>query len=116
MNSDKLIDFMRRLIYDVKNKVFLILDNLRVHHSKRVRKWLNKHKERLEVFYLPPYAPEYNPDELLNADLKSNAGNRPMPRSEAALEHNVRSYMKTLQLKPTKVQSFFKSPYTNYAS
>ena len=44
MNSNKLIDFMRRLIYDVKKKVFLILDNLRVHHSKKVRAWLEKHK------------------------------------------------------------------------
>lgn len=37
MNSDKLIDFMRRLVYDSKKKVFLILDNLRVHHSKKVQ-------------------------------------------------------------------------------
>jgi transposase len=55
-----------RLIYDVKKKVFLILDNLRVHHSKKVRAWLEKYKDRIEIFYLPPYSPEYNPDELLN--------------------------------------------------
>jgi len=116
MNSDKLIDFMRRLIYDTKKKVFLILDNLRVHHSKKVRAWLEKHKDRIEVFYLPPYAPEYNPDELLNSDLKREIGNRAMPRSEKELEHNIRSHMKSLQIDTEKVKSFFGANLTNYAA
>jgi len=116
MNSDKLIDFMRRLIYDVKKKVFLILDNLRVHHSKKVRAWLEKHKDRIAVFYLPPYSPEYNPDELLNADLKREIGNRVMPKSEKDLEHNIRSYMKLLQLDSTKISSFFNAEFTAYAA
>lgn len=116
MNSDKLIDFMRRLIRDTLKKIFLILDNLRVHHSKKVKAWLEKHKDKIEVFFLPPYAPEYNPDELLNADLKREIGNRAMPRSEKELEHNVRSYMKMLQLNSEKVSAFFKAPLTNYAA
>ena len=70
MNSEKLIDFMTRLVTDSKKKVFLILDNLRVHHSKAVTAWLGEHKNQIELFFLPPYAPEYNPDELLNSDLK----------------------------------------------
>jgi transposase len=116
MNSDKFIDFCRRLIYDIPKKVFFIVDNLRVHHSKKVKKWLAKHKDRIEVFYLPPYSPEYNPDELLNADLKGAIGNRAMPRSEQELEHNVRSHMKSLQLDSTKVGSFFNAPLTKYAA
>ena len=116
MNSDKLIDFMRRLVRDSSKKVFLILDNLRVHHSKKVRTWLDKHKEHIEVFFLPPYAPEYNPDELLNADLKREIGNRTMPHTIKDLEHNVRSYLKSLQLNSNKVSAFFKAPLTNYAA
>jgi hypothetical protein len=64
------LKFLSRLIMDVERKVFLILDNHRVHHSKIVTKWLDAHKEKIEVFNLPPYAPEYNPDEYLNGDLK----------------------------------------------
>jgi len=116
MNSDKLIDFMRRLINDIKKKVFLILDNLRVHRSKKVCNWLEKHKSRIEVFYLPPYAPEYNPDELLNADLKREVGNRAMPKNEKELEHNIRSHMKMLQLRPEKIIAFFNGEYTGYAA
>lgn len=103
MNSDKLISFMRRLVHESKKKVFLILDNLRVHHSKRVRAWLEKHKHEIEVFFLPPYAPEYNPDELLNSDLKRGISKRPSPRSEKELEHNVRSHLKIVQLRPDKI-------------
>jgi transposase len=136
MNSDKLIEFMRRLVKDalkgafdnvdkgtgrkkrkaLKRKVFLILDNLSAHRSKKVTAWLLKHKEKIEVFYLPPYAPEYNPDELLNADLKRSVGNRSMVRSKKELEHNVRSHMKILQLAPEKIQSFFNAPLTKYAA
>lgn len=115
MNADKLIDFMRRLVHDSKKKVFLVLDNLRVHHAKKVSAWLKKHREEIEVFYLPPYAPEYNPDELLNSDLKRAVSKRPSPHSEKELEHNVRSHLKSVQLRPGKILGFFSSPTTSYA-
>ena len=86
MNSEKLIDFMTCLVKDSKKKVFLILDNLRVHHSKLVTAWVEEHKAQIELFFLPPYAPEYNPDELLNSDIKRNAGARQSPRSQAELK------------------------------
>jgi transposase len=116
MNAEKLIDFMRRLVKDTSQKVFLILDNLRVHHSKKARSWLEKHKTEIEVFYLPPYAPEYNQDEILNSDLKRDIGNRSMPHNEQELEHNVRSHMKSLQINPDKIRSFFTAEYTMYAA
>jgi len=77
MNADILIDFMKRLTKDAKKKVFLILDNLRVHYAKMVKAWLEKHTEEIEVFYLPSYSPELDPDEYLNCDLKQgvNSGN-----------------------------------------
>jgi len=115
LSPDKLIDFMRRLVADTKRKVFLILDNLRIHHAKKVSAWLKKHKHEIEVFYLPPYAPEYNPDELLNSDLKRAVGNRPMPRNQSEIQHNVRSHMHNLRRNPNKVRSFFKAPFTMYA-
>ena len=116
MDSDKLIDFMRRLVYDSAKKVFLILDNLGVHHSKKVQEWLEKHKDKIEVFYLPPYAPEYNPDELVNSDLKRSVGSKASAQSKEELEHNVRSHLKSLQLNPFKIASFFNTPFTKYAA
>lgn len=116
MNSDKLIDFMRRLVHDSNKKVFLILDNLRVHHSKKVQEWVEKHKEKIEIFFLPPYAPEYNPDELVNSDLKRSVGSKTSPRSEDELEKNVRFHMRSLQRNPKKTMSFFHKDSTKYAA
>ncbi|AOM39256.1 IS630 family transposase [Xenorhabdus hominickii] len=72
MTADRLLKFMRALIASSEGKNFLILDNLRVHHAKKVKDWLEQAsvKQRLEVFYLPAYSPELNPDEYLNCDIK----------------------------------------------
>jgi len=77
MNSDVLIKFLEQLIKCQDNKVFLILDNLRVHHRKIVKKWEEEHKTEIELFYLPSYSPDRNPDEYLNCDLKYGLSEKP---------------------------------------
>ena len=116
VNMDILIDFMKRLVKDTGRKVLLILDNLRVHHSKRVQAWLLEHKHEIELFFLPPYSPEYNPDEYLNSDLKREMSKRPIPKSHDELRENARSVLKKTQLNPVKVKSYFGSKFTKYAS
>ena len=70
MNGKMLIKFMRRLIKDSPKKIFFIIDNLKAHHAKVVTAWVEKHKDEIEIFYLPSYSPQYNPDEYLNGNLK----------------------------------------------
>ena len=50
---------------------FSLVDDLRVQHAKPVKAWLDQNKAHIEVFYLPSYCPELNPDEMLNANLKA---------------------------------------------
>lgn len=59
-SSDKLIEFLEALIKDTDRKVFLILDNLRVHHGKPVKAWATENLQKIELFYLPSYSPELN--------------------------------------------------------
>ncbi|PSO94983.1 MAG: IS630 family transposase, partial [Cyanobacteria bacterium QS_9_48_30] len=66
-------DFLRRLVRSVPRKVFLIVDRHSVHRAHRVQQWVSQHSDQLELFYLPPYSPERNPDEYLNQDIKANA-------------------------------------------
>jgi len=70
-------------------------------------------EHEIEVFYLPPYAPEYNPDELVNSDLKRSVGSMASSQSKEELEHNVRSHLK---LCPSKISSFFNAPCKSYAA
>ena len=82
MNADRLIEFLEQLIKNKLKKVFLILDNLRVHHSKIVKAWVEVNKSKIEIFHLPSYSPEKNPDEYLNCDLKYGLSIKPSPRNE----------------------------------
>ena len=116
MNADILIDFMKRLIKDTKRKVFLILDNLRVHHAKVVKAWLDKHKEQIRVFYLPAYSPELNPDEYLNCDLKQGVHSGVPARSKEQLKSKVTNHMRMLQKKPGRVRKYFEHPSIRYAA
>ena len=116
MTAPVLIRFMSRLIKDVEKKVFLILDNHKVHHSKKVRKWLDTRQQRIEVFFLPPYAPEHNPDEYLNGNLKQRIRSGLPSKSQEDLETTTRSFMKTLQRRPDHVKNYFCHPMVRYAA
>ena len=99
MNATILIDFLKRLIKDAQRKVILILDNLRVHHAKKVKEWLQGKEEQIELFYLPAYSPELNPDEYLNCDLKAGVHSGVPARSKGQLKKKVISHMRMLQKK-----------------
>jgi transposase len=103
LTAPVLIRFLSRLIRDAQGrKVFLILDNLRVHHSKKVSAWVGDRKEQIELFFLPAYAPELNPDEYLNCDLKHQVRTGLPARNQDELERRVRSVMRRLQLRPQR--------------
>lgn len=58
LDAQRCIDFMKRLVANAnKSKLFLMLDNLRVHHAKRVKERVEKNKEAIKIFYLPTYSP-----------------------------------------------------------
>lgn len=97
-------------------KVFLILDNLRVHKSEAVQRWLGEHTPRLELFYLPTYSPELNPDEYLNGDLKQALRKRPPSENGKQLVSKVRSEMRRIQRRPQRVQKYFLHPAIAYAA
>lgn len=108
MNQQTLIEFMERLIEDSPKKVFLILDNLKVHHGKIVTQWLSEKTNKIEVFFLPPYAPEYNPDEYLNGNLKRDIASKEHAHTLPQMEINTRSFMEKMESDSNHVKSFFR--------
>ena len=108
MNTDILKDFCERLVKDQNGrKVFLICDNLRVHHAYLFRDWLAERTDRIEVFYLPSYSPEYNPDEYLNNDLKRNIALKPQARDVGDIQKYTEEFMTGLSGNPDHVKSYF---------
>ena len=116
LNTAIFLKFLRRLIKDADCKVFVIVDNLRVHRAKSVTAWAAGNADRIALFYLPPYAPEHNPDEYVNNDVKQGMGRRATPMDKAAMTAGLRSHMRGLQCRPDKVRSFFQAPDVRYAA
>ncbi len=115
MNSQTLIKFMSRLIKGSNKKIFLILDNLKVHHSHMVKDWLKDHKTQIEVFHLPAYSPELNPDEYLNCDLKVGVHSGVPARTKGQLKQKALSHLRKLQKLPGRVKRYFRHPKITYA-
>ncbi len=116
INADILIDFMGRLIRNASKKIFLILDNLRVHHSKPVKAWLVKHKDRIEVFYLPSYSPELNPDEMANADIKQAVTTQAPARTRLQLVKATARHLRSVQKTPERIRKYFEHGPVRYAA
>jgi hypothetical protein len=115
MNGTVFILFLTQLIRSVAHKVFLIVDHLRAHESAEVRGWLAKHKDQIEVFYLPSHAPESNPDEYLNNDLKGQVNAQGLPENKHKLRARIQCFMRRLLHLPEHVRNFFKHPKAAYA-
>lgn len=116
MNSHTLITFMTRLIKDSDKKIFLILDNLKVHHSHVVADWVKENEEKIELFFLPSYSPELNPDEYLNCDLKAGVHSGVPARTDKDLKRKAISHLKKLQKLSNRVKKYFEHPRIAYAA
>jgi transposase len=116
MNAKRLIKFLKQLMKGADRKIFLILDNLRVHHAKEVKKWLQDYTDKIELFFLPAYSPERNPDEYLNCDLKAGVHSQSPARNTNELKKKVRSHMMKLQKLPARVTKYFKHTKIAYAA
>lgn len=113
--QDVMIEFLRRLLRSVGPKVFLIVDGHPTHRGKRLKQWLADHTDRIEMFFLPGYSPQLNPDELLNQDVKSHVGRR-RAKDQKQLMNDVRSRLRSTQRQPAKVKRYFHEQQVAYAA
>jgi len=116
VKAPDLIRFLRRLVRDARRKVFLILDRLQVHRARLTRDWLAGHRSEIEVFHLPAYSPELNPDEGVNADLKQAVPRRAPARSRQQLKRAAISHMRSLSKRPKRIRAIFRHQQFRYAA
>ena len=90
MTKQRFIAFLK-LITRAKggHKVLVITDNLKVHHSKLVQDWISEHKDKIEIFFIPAYCPELNPDEYLNQVLKQSIHSGILPKTKDDIKKNI---------------------------
>ena len=111
LNAARFIGFLRRLAKDSGQKVFLIVDNLKVHHAVKV--WAAAHAHEIELFYLPVNAPDHNPDEYLNNDLKQKLR---QPVTQDELITSSRTTLRAIQRSPRRILGYFRPRAVRYAA
>jgi transposase len=99
-------DFLARLIVGVPKKLFLIVDGHPTHKAKRVKQFVPAHADRLELFFLPPYAPHLISRELAWAHLKHRLGRAP-PQTNTELKQHAIAVLGRLQKLPHLIAGFF---------
>ena len=116
VNADVFIAFLRRLMVGSKNKIFLIVDRGPAHVAKKTKAFVASVADRLRLFYLPPYSPDRNPDELVWKHLKADTVGRASITGPDDFKKKVRSSMLSLQRSPAKIRAFFQKPSLRYAA
>ena len=116
LNADGFLTFLRRLIKDAGRKVVPIVDNLKVHKAGKVQAWVEGHAHEIELCYLPSYAPDHNPSEYLNNDLKQKLRQQPQAGSKEELIRRTRSVLRVIQRSPDRIRDYFRPEPVRYAA
>ena len=116
VNADVFIEFLKRLIKGAEREIFLIVDRGSAHRAKKVSAFVHTLGGKLRLFFLPPYSPDRNPDELVWKHLKADTVGRMAMTSKVDFTKKVRRSMRDLQKDARKIISFFQKPSLKYAA
>ena len=114
MTAELFVELLKHIMRGRRKPLFLVLDSLPAHKAKMVREYVESTKGRLELHFLPGYAPELNPDELAwNYVKRTGTGKRPLASGES-LQDRVDGDLQAVRDNPALVRSFFKAPSVAY--
>lgn len=109
INQDRFISFLKLIKCHFRRKLILIVDNLRVHKSKKVRAYVKTQKAWLDIEYLPAYAPELNPVEYLWSSGKRKHFSNASIKGGKALDRRIRKNGRLAQRDPNLLKGFLKA-------
>jgi transposase len=114
LNGDLFVRLLGRMMRGRRKPLHLILDGLPAHKTKAVKQYVAGLHDKLTLHFLPGYAPDLNPDELVWSHAK-RTGNarRPLQKGEK-LADRVNAQLADIRRRPALVRSFFKHPSVAY--
>jgi transposase len=116
VNSKVFIGFLKQLLIGARKKIYLILDRGPAHISKMTKAFVESLGGKLRIFYLPPYSPDLNPDELVWNHLKNHTVGKMVVTDKPGFKRAVLGSMRSLQKDKAKVASFFQKDSLKYAA
>lgn len=115
-NGEVFVNFLKRMIKYSREKVFFVTDGHPAHKTQKVKEWLADNKDRIEIFFIPPYSPELNAQEYLNQDVKTNVIGKKRPINKAQMRTNVENFMTKRKNNRMQVQKYFHVSHVRYAA
>jgi transposase len=115
VNGPVFVEFLKRMMHNAQRPVFLILDGGSFHHSRPVRDYVDRLGGKLQLFFLPPYSPQLNPDEQVWNYVKHHGVAKAALRGRDDLKTFVLARLRSLQKLAWTVRMFFLTPDTQYA-
>ena len=115
-NSEIFQTFLQQMIKYSREKIYFVTDGHPAHKTKKLNEWLLDNKNRIEVFFLPPYSPELNPQEYVNQDVKTNVIGKKRPINKAQMRNNVEEFMYKRKNDRRQVQKYFHVSHVRYAA
>ena len=110
MNAAVFIEFLKRLLVGATRPIFLIVDRSPAHRAKKTKAFVETLGGKLRLFFLPPYSPDRNPDELVWKHLKAGTAGRMVTADNAGFRSKVIASMRSLQKQPGKISAFYQKP------
>ena len=107
--------FLERLMVGADKPVFVVVDGHPVHKSALVRQYVESQQGRLQLFFLPPYSPQLNPDEQVWAHVKRAVGQQ-LVETKEDMKRCALGALRRIQKLPKLVQSFFHQSECLYAA
>ena len=114
MSADLFVAMLKQIMRRRRKPLFLVIDSLPAHKAKLVRDYVETTNGKLKLYFLPGYAPELNPDELVWSHMKrTGTAKRPLASNEL-LQDRIEADLINIQNNRALVRSFFKAPDVAY--
>ncbi len=108
VRSTEIIDFLTALLRHMHGPLTIVWDRLSAHKSRATTNFVNTHKDRLCVEFLPAYAPELNPVEYIWAYWKQHTLPNVCPKDYWSLNQTARRTLKRMRRRPRLIAAFWK--------
>lgn len=114
LNGERFVELLRGMMRGRRRPIHLVLDGLPAHRTKAVRTYVDSLKGQLTLHFLPGYAPDLNPDELVWSHAKRTGVARSPLRTGEKLADRVHAQLSDIAARPELVRSFFRHPSVAY--
>jgi transposase len=115
LDAEAFVAFLQNFMRGRSGKMLLVVDGHPAHKANKVKDYIKQLQGRLELHFLPPYAPDLNPDEFVWSHMKNNGVSKKPLKQNESLQKRVEQDLNTIKGNRQLVQSFFGAESVAYA-